>query len=359
MEPFVCDAVERAETALDRPKHEFGCGSSPDDQLVGIRVANAMVVEFVLVEDRDRPIRIDSHVQIQVECLDPSLRTPDRWCADVDVDGETRVSGTEDRNEPGVIGDHREQVMGVLQRRLAAPLDGSPAPEPHPDAVLVLSQPDHVVSPVQTVRVLEELHREWGGRHGRQGRWRSRFDSMGLIDEARELLSAERDPERAEGAAAYLKTDMPFYGVSSPVRRQILKQLGGFAPGTNDEYRSQVTALWGQPHREEKYLAIDWARRHRAFITFENIDLYERMVTEGAWWDLVDDIAANLVGTVVRADLERMRPVLERWLSGDDLWLRRTVIICQLKSKEKSVSWAVRWQASNSSAVSVFSFDFN
>ena len=32
-------------------------------------------------------------------------------------------------------------------------------------------------------------------------------------------------------------------------------------------------------------------------------------------------------------DLDRMRPVLERWLSGDDLWLRRTVIICQLKSK--------------------------
>lgn len=159
---------------------------------------------------------------------------------------------------------------------------------------------------------------------------------MGLIDEAASLLAAESDPVRAADMAAYMKSDMPFYGVSSPVRREILKQLVDFAPESNDEYRSQVAALWERPHREEKYLAIDWARRHRDFVTFENIDLYERMISEGAWWDLVDDIAANLVGPVVRADLDRMRPVLERWLTGDDLWLRRTVIICQLKSKEKT-----------------------
>lgn len=159
---------------------------------------------------------------------------------------------------------------------------------------------------------------------------------MGLIDRAGALLEEERDAERAENMAAYLKTEMPFYGVSSPVRRQIMKRLRRFAPETNDEYRRQVSQLWSLPHREEKYLAIDWARQHKRFISFENVDLYERMLTDGAWWDLVDDVAANLVGTVVRTDLDRMRPVLERWLSGDDLWLRRTVIICQLKSRENT-----------------------
>ncbi len=159
---------------------------------------------------------------------------------------------------------------------------------------------------------------------------------MDLIDEAAALLADRADPERAANMAAYMKTDMPFYGVSSPVRRQIVKQLVHHSPKTNEEYRGQVTALWERPHREEKYLAIDWARRHRSFVTFENIDLYERMITEGAWWDFVDDIAANLVGSVVRADFDRMRLMLERWLSGDHLWLRRTVIICQLKSKDRT-----------------------
>lgn len=158
---------------------------------------------------------------------------------------------------------------------------------------------------------------------------------MGLIDEAAALLESARDPIRAESMASYMKTDMPFYGVPSPVRRKILKALvPAHRPSANDEYRRQVARLWEQPHREEKYLAIEWAKRHRAFVTFENLGLYERMVIEGAWWDLVDDIAAHLVGAVVRADTERMRPVLERWLVGGDLWLRRTVIICQLESKD-------------------------
>jgi 3-methyladenine DNA glycosylase AlkD len=160
---------------------------------------------------------------------------------------------------------------------------------------------------------------------------------MGLIDEAAALLSADADAVRAENMGAYMKTDMPFYGVSSPTRRKIIKQLAGaYSPSTNEEYRRQIAGLWEQQHREEKYLAIDWARRHRRFVSSENIDLYERMIVEGAWWDFVDDIAANLVGGVLRREPDQMTPVLERWLDGDDLWLRRTVLICQLKSKEET-----------------------
>ncbi len=58
------------------------------------------------------------------------------------------------------------------------------------------------------------------------------------------------------------------------------------------------------------------------------------MITEGAWWDFVDEIAANLVGEVVRSEPLAMQPVLAAWLDRDDLWLRRSVIISQLKSKD-------------------------
>jgi 3-methyladenine DNA glycosylase AlkD len=158
-----------------------------------------------------------------------------------------------------------------------------------------------------------------------------------LIDEAAALLASVADPERAPAMAAYLKTSMPFYGVSSPARRKVMKALvASHSPSTNDAYRSQVASLWNLTHREEKYLAIDWAIRHKRFVSFGNIDLYERMIVEGAWWDLVDTIAANLVGGVLRKDAEKMAPVLERWLTSDDLWLRRTVIISQLKSKNQT-----------------------
>lgn len=134
-----------------------------------------------------------------------------------------------------------------------------------------------------------------------------------------------------------MKTTMPFYGVSSPARRLVARRLRDECPpGSAGEYRAQVEELWSLAHREEKYLAIDVAQAHRRFITFEQLDLYERMVREGGWWDSVDEIAAHLVGRVVLDDRERMRPVLERWIDDPDLWIRRTAILSQLLHKDRT-----------------------
>lgn len=136
---------------------------------------------------------------------------------------------------------------------------------------------------------------------------------------------------------AYMKTSMPFYGVSSPVRRLVARRLRDeFPPATTAEHRAQVEDLWALAHREEKYLAIDLAQSYLRFITFDQLGLYERMVREGAWWDFVDEIAAHLVGRVVLDDREQMRPILEQWIDDTDLWIRRTAILSQLLHKERT-----------------------
>lgn len=137
--------------------------------------------------------------------------------------------------------------------------------------------------------------------------------------------------------AAYLKTDMPFYGVPAPQRRVILRALKAQYPvATDDAYRSEVESLWVQPHREEKYLALDWASSHKRFVSAVNLDLYERLIVEGSWWDLVDDAATHLVGPVFRSDPEATLPWLVRWIQTDQMWLRRSAIICQVGSKDKT-----------------------
>jgi 3-methyladenine DNA glycosylase AlkD len=162
-----------------------------------------------------------------------------------------------------------------------------------------------------------------------------------VISEVVALAQAElarlADPVRAPAMQAYMKTSMPFYGVTSPARRLVARRLRDeFPPTTPAEYRAQVEHLWALAHREEKYLAIDVAQVHRRFITFEQLDLYERIIREGAWWDFVDEIAAHLVGRVVLDDRERMRPVLERWIDDPDLWIRRTAILSQLLHKDRT-----------------------
>ena len=158
-----------------------------------------------------------------------------------------------------------------------------------------------------------------------------------LVEYVQSELRRLADPEKAPQMAAYLKTDMPFYGVQTPARRALGRDLRKqFPPQSAAEYRSQIEALWQLPHREEKYLAIGVAAAHRDFITFEQIDLYQRLVSEGAWWDLVDAVASGIIGKVVLNERSRMRPLLDEWIDCDDMWLRRTAIICQLEHKDQT-----------------------
>jgi 3-methyladenine DNA glycosylase AlkD len=150
-------------------------------------------------------------------------------------------------------------------------------------------------------------------------------------------LGARANPRNTGPMAAYLKTSMPFYGVKKPDRVPIHQQMKKrFAPANRREYEAGVRALWKLPHREEKYAAIVFARQSDVFITADSIPLYERMIREGAWWDLVDDIAVNLVGRAQYKQRPVVRPVMRRWIDDEDLWIRRTALLSQNRHKEKT-----------------------
>lgn len=156
-----------------------------------------------------------------------------------------------------------------------------------------------------------------------------------LVSYVASELAQRADPEKAGPMAAYLKTDMPFYGVQKRGRTEVMRGVKKLFPITDvAEYRAAVEALWAQPHREEKYLAIGIARQNRAFVTMENLDLYRRIIVEGAWWDFVDDVAINCVGIVYLNERRRAEPTIEAWVDDDDMWLRRTSLISPIKHKE-------------------------
>jgi 3-methyladenine DNA glycosylase AlkD len=145
------------------------------------------------------------------------------------------------------------------------------------------------------------------------------------------------DPAKAPVMAAYMKTAQPFFGVPTPIRTAMLKQMGDrFAPVDQKSYARGVMALWTLPHREERYCAITFARRYEQFITLESLPLYERMIREGAWWDFVDEIAVNLVGAVYLNLRAQTRPIIERWIDDDDMWIRRTALLSHMKHKKET-----------------------
>lgn len=150
-------------------------------------------------------------------------------------------------------------------------------------------------------------------------------------------LRAAANEEKASQMARYMKTTMPFYGVQKPGREQIARAVKWhFRPETFREYERLVLLLWKKEYREEKYLAVQLASTFRLFITMQSMDLYERMIREGAWWDFVDDIAIRLVGQVVRYERTAAFTALDTWIRDENPWIRRAVILSQVMHREQT-----------------------
>lgn len=158
-----------------------------------------------------------------------------------------------------------------------------------------------------------------------------------LVEFVQKHLKAKRNAVKAKEMAAYMKTDMPFYGVQKPERELIYKQIKkDFKPANIKEYEQGVRALWELDHREEKYTALTLACQNDEFITSKSMPLFEDLIREGAWWDFVDVIAIDLVGRAFLKERKLLRPVMYEWIEDDDFWIRRTAIISQNKHKTET-----------------------
>src|SRR5262249_31721669 len=90
--------------------------------------------------------------------------------------------------------------------------------------------------------------------------------------------------------------------------------------------------------REDRYAAMNLAGHKLAlpFQTPEAMKMYEELIVTGAWWDYVDDIASRRIGPILRDHPTPMRRKMLAWSKSNDLWKRRSSIICQLGFKEST-----------------------
>ena len=158
-----------------------------------------------------------------------------------------------------------------------------------------------------------------------------------LVRVVRERVAAAGDPERAEPMRAYMKSAMPFRGVASAPLAALCRATFDEHPlPDRDAWESAVRELWDSAtYREERYAAMALTR-HRAYRELQDpatLDLYRHLVLSGAWWDFVDSLASHNVGDVLAAYPAAVTPVVRTWSVDDDMWLRRTAMLCQLRRK--------------------------
>jgi len=139
-----------------------------------------------------------------------------------------------------------------------------------------------------------------------------------------------RDPAYAEGARRYMKSDLPYLGVRMPDLRRAWRVVFDEHPVESErEFDLELAELWNEAeYREERYTALALLERYPQWVSLE---LLERLIVQGAWWDYVDTIA-HRVGDLLRRDPD-VAQHMRAWSRDENLWKRRVSIICQLGFK--------------------------
>lgn len=155
--------------------------------------------------------------------------------------------------------------------------------------------------------------------------------SRAPIDTLTTMLLPGIKEGRAASAQAYMKTSQPFLGVPMPVlratTREFVRTLGAVSAAERLEL---ATGIWDEAtHREHWYAAQEICAAASCRGRLEFLPLYERMILEGAWWDIVDGCARNY-GKLLLAHPGVVGPLMRQWSDDGFMWKRRQSMICQL-----------------------------
>jgi len=136
---------------------------------------------------------------------------------------------------------------------------------------------------------------------------------------------------------AYLKSKMPCHGLTAAMLRQIVRRRAAEYPvRTRAEWERVALTLWRQAtFREERHAAIEFIRLRsfRPYRVLASVPVFEEMIVTGAWWDLVDPMATQVLGDVLEDEPRRTSALMRRWSRDADMWKRRSSILCQVAFK--------------------------
>lgn len=142
------------------------------------------------------------------------------------------------------------------------------------------------------------------------------------------------NPKDQHAMEAYQKYNFKFLGIRSPQRTELNRAFfREFGKPSKEDLDEIVHKLYTLKEREYDYLALELAGIFRKKWEKEDLKTIEFMIANNAWWDSIDFIASNLMGTYLLKFPERIMELNKRYIDHKDMWHRRVAILFQLKYK--------------------------
>ncbi len=153
----------------------------------------------------------------------------------------------------------------------------------------------------------------------------------------KKIYAANGDATNAKGAKAYLLNQFEFYGIKTPLRREICKAFYKANPiKDHNELSTLIKACFAEPQRELHYFAIELLGHHKKMWSKKTLPLIEWMIIHKSWWDSVDSTNSNVIGKFFLTYPELIEEYTYKWNRSSNKWLQRMSILFQLMYKEKT-----------------------
>lgn len=150
------------------------------------------------------------------------------------------------------------------------------------------------------------------------------------------------DPVRAEGARAYLHSDLPHYGVPVPeVRRVVRAARKAHRDLSHDDLVAVARELWARPVHEARLAACLWLEACADRLAVADTALLAELIGEAETWALVDVLAGSVAARLLLRHPEA-EAVFRAWAAQDEMWLRRSGVLAFLLAV-RSADTCPRW----------------
>lgn len=153
---------------------------------------------------------------------------------------------------------------------------------------------------------------------------------MDIID----IFKENRNEENSVYMKKYMKDKFDFLGIKSSKRKELQKEFFKDIDKKSPIDKTLVNNLWSKNYREYQYLAIDYLIKKKKKLEKEDILFVKELITNKSWWDSVDLIASHLLGEICKLYPEIVDEYIIDWSKDENLWIRRSTILYQLKYKE-------------------------
>lgn len=158
---------------------------------------------------------------------------------------------------------------------------------------------------------------------------------MSYLEPLKQSYAQHADKERAAAMAKYMKDRFAYYGIPSPLRKELDRAfLQEYGKPELNKLNAIIQDGYTSPQRELQYFTTDLTRKLVKHLPEDFIKTAHFMLVTKSWWDTVDAVAADIVGTLVmKYDMVKK---MDEWIDDENMWLQRTAILHQLRYKKQT-----------------------